>query len=494
VKVGIIVKQSISNLIISYAGIALGFLLTILLYPHILSPDEYGLTRVLFSASFISTQFAHLGFQNLVIRYFPVFKRAAPKNHGFLFWVCTIPIIGFLIFAGIYITADGIIIDYYSEQSPLFVDYYLWVLPLTLFILYYEILNNYLRSLRDSVTGSFAMEIIQRLITILLLGGYFFNWITFHLFIMLFVLSYMINPLIVAIQIARKGEWKLRPNLKLMRRPLLNGMANYGLFSMLGGLTTVIVWNVDILMLGSLAGLDQTAIYAIAFYMASVIAIPQRSINKIVSPLLADFIKNKEWKEVGSIYTKSSLNQLIPGIFIFGLIWINLDVVYHMMPDFYAAGRWVVFIIGIGKIIEMITGVNGLILINSKHYRVSFYTNLILIAVTIGANYVMIPLYGIEGAALASVLAILIYNGTKYIWVLIKMRLQPFTKKTVMVLLLGMASLSITQFFTFFDFFLLESIFNSVLFTTLFAGPVIYFSISEDLNITLKNLVDKWKG
>jgi len=281
--------------------------------------------------------------------------------------------------------------------------------------------------------------------------------------------------------------------MKLMRRPLLKGMANYGLFSMLGGLTTVIVWNVDILMLGSLAGLDQTAIYAIAFYMASVIAIPQRSINKIVSPLLADFIKNKEWDEVGSIYTKSSLNQLIPGIFIFGLIWINLDVVYQMMPDFYAAGRWVVFIVGIGKIIEMITGANGLILINSKHYRVSFYTNLILIAVTIGANYIMIPLYGIEGAALASVLAILVYNGTKYIWVLVKMGLQPFTKKTVVVTVLGTAALSITQLFTFFDYYLTEAVVNSLIFVTLFGGPVIYFSISEDLNIMLKNLVDKWR-
>jgi len=491
--VGIIVKQSISNLIISYTGIALGFLLTILLYPHILSPDEYGLTRVLFSASFISTQFAHLGFQNLVIRYFPVFKRVAPDNHGFLFWALTVPITGFLLFAGIYIAADGTIIAYYAEQSPLFVDYYLWVLPLTLFILYFEILNNYLRSLRDSVTGSFAMEIIQRLITIVLLGIYFFDWITFHLFIVFFVLSYLTNPLIVSIQIVRKGEWKLRPNRKLLRRPLIKGMAKYGLFSMLGGLTTVIVWNVDIIMLGSLAGLDQTAVYAIAFYMASVIAIPQRSINKIVSPLLADFIKNKEWDEVGSIYTKSSLNQLIPGIFIFGLIWINLDVVYHMMPEFYAAGRWVVFIVGIGKIIEMVTGANGLILINSRHYQVSFYTNLILVAVTIAANYIMIPIYGIEGAALASVLAILVYNSTKYFWVLIKMRLQPFTKKTVIVTLLGAVSLSITQLFTFFDFYLTEAIFNSVVFTVLFAGPIITLSISEDLNSMLKNLVDKWR-
>lgn len=261
---------------------------------------------------------------------------------------------------------------------------------------------------------------------------------------------------------------------------------------MLGGLTTVIVWNVDIIMLGSLAGLSQTGIYAIAFYMASVIAIPQRSITKIVSPLLADFIKNKEWKEIASIYTKSSLNQLIPGIFIFGLIWINLEVVYRMMPEVYSAGRWVVFIIGIGKIIEMGTGANGLILINSKHYRVSFYTNLVLVIITIGANYLLIPLYGIEGAAMASVLALTIYNSTKYLWVWATLGMQPFTEKTLYVILLGAIALVFTHFTNLFEFYLWNALLKTALFTLLFIVPVFYFSLSPDLNNMVKDIVKKW--
>jgi hypothetical protein len=73
------------------------------------------------------------------------------------------------------------------------------------------------------------------------------------------------------------------------------------------------------------------------------------------------------------------------------------------------------------------------------------------------------------------------------------MRLQPFTKKTVLVTVLGAAALSITQLFTFVDFYLTEAIVNSLIFVILFGGPVIYFSISEDLNIMLKDLVGKWK-
>ncbi len=485
---GIIVRQSISNTLISYVGIALGFVLTILMFPHILTADQYGLTRVLISASFISSQFAHLGFQNLVIRYYPFFKKAAPQKHGFLFWIITIPIIGFLLFSVIYLMASDTIIRYYSERSPLFVDYYLWVIPLTLFIIYFEVLNNYLRSLRDSTTGSFVNEVLQRFITILVLAIYFFGWIGFRSFITLFILSYISQPLIVGLQIWRKRELQLIPNFSIIRKKLVKGMASYSLYSMLGGLTTVIVWNVDIMMLGAMAGLDDTAVYSIAFYIVTVITVPQQSIHKIAAPLLSDFIKSKQWGEVESIYKKSSLNQLIPGLLIFGLIWLHLDKLYMILPDIYAAGLWVVFIVGIGKLTGMVCGLNGVILVNSKHYRVSFYTNIVLVVITIGANYLLIPKYGIEGAAMASALAIITYNGVKYFYVLIKMKLQPFSIKTLWVILLGTVTIYITHIWVDFSSIWLDIIIKTIIFPFTFMAPILYFKVSPDINELLESL------
>lgn len=201
---GIIVRQSITNSIITYIGIGLGFVLTILLYPHILDPAQYGLTRVLISASFICSQFAHLGVQKLVIRYYPFFRKADPENHGLLFWTIVIPLGGFLIFAVLYLVFNDALIDVYSDRSPLFVDYYLWVLPLTFYVLYYEVLNSYLRSLRDSTTGSLANEVFQRLLVIAILGLFFFELISFGQFVLLFVISYGSQPLLVAYKIWQK--------------------------------------------------------------------------------------------------------------------------------------------------------------------------------------------------------------------------------------------------------------------------------------------------
>ncbi len=486
---GVIVRQSISNTLITYTGIGLGFVLTIFLYPHILSPDEYGLTRVLISASYICSQFAHLGMHNLVMRYYPFFKKADPDRHGFLFWAITIPILGFLLFTLLFFLADDLLIRLYEERSTLFVEYYLWILPLTLFILYYEVLNSYLRSLRDSVTGSMSNEVTLRIVVIAVLGLYFLEWISFSQFITLFVLSYLTQPLTILTQIWRKGAFRLKPNLKLFRKPLFKGMLNYGLFSLFGGLTTVLVWNIDILMLGSIAGLDQTAIYAIAFYIGSVITVPQRAIEKIAAPLLSDFIKNKKWGEVESIYKKTSLNQLIPGLFIFGLIWIHIDTLFLLLPDVYAAGKWVVLIIGIGKLIEMGTGSNGIILINSKHYRVSFYTNIVLVVITIALNYVLIPRYGIEGAAIASAFALFVFNGVKCLFIKLKFGMQPFSIKTIVVAMLGGFVLILSGSLSLFDSLLLNTLLQTLFFVLLYLMPILYFKVSPDLNELIKGVI-----
>lgn len=490
---GIVIRQSIINAAITYLGIGLGFVLTIFLYPHILDPDQYGLTRVLISAALICSQFAHLGFHNLILRYFPFFKKVSPDGHGLLFWAFLVPLIGFLIFALLFFLLDDLLISVYSDRSPLFADFYFWVLPLTLFVLYFEVLNNYLRSLRDAVSGSFINEVLQRVLVIVLLLFYLFHALSFTQFIGLFVLSYGLQPIFLTMQIARQGGLDLKPRFGILRIPLLKGMAGYSLFSLLGGLTTVMVWNVDVLMLGAMTDLESTAVYAIAFYIGSVIAVPQRSVEKIAGPLISEFIKNKNWDAVAVIYKKTSLNQLIPGIFIFGLVWINLDLLFQFLPEVYSSGRWVVFIIGLAKLIEVGTGANGIILLNSRHYRVSFYSNVLLVILTIAANYLLIPLYGIEGAAVASAFAILIYNSVKSIYIFLRIGIQPFTRAALIALTIGFFLLYVLDMAGTWlgESVWIRAVVQTVLFTLLFAAPVLSFRLSKDLNDLFSKFIRK---
>ena len=60
---GIVTKQSIYNSIASYFGIVLGAVNTIVLFPNIFSPNQFGLTRVMMAAAILISTLCSIGFQ-----------------------------------------------------------------------------------------------------------------------------------------------------------------------------------------------------------------------------------------------------------------------------------------------------------------------------------------------------------------------------------------------------------------------------------------------
>ncbi|MEX2601045.1 MAG: oligosaccharide flippase family protein [Balneolaceae bacterium] len=485
---GIIARQSLFNAVWIYIGIALGAIATLILYPQILETDQYGLTRVLISASIIGAQFAHLGIRNSVIRFFPFFKNPANRHNGLLFLAITVPLIGFLIYAVIFWLFRDSLIGFYAEQSPLVVEFYLYILPITLFILYFEVFNSYLRSLQDSTTGSLVNEVLLRLLVILSLVIHWLEWISFETFILFFTLSYGLQPLLLIAVLWRMGELSLFPRLSFIKRRIARSMAAYGFYTLLGGLTTIITGNIDILMLSSMAGLSETGIYAIAFYIGSVITVPQHAIGKIATPLIAEHLQNNNMGEVQEIYQKSSLNQLITGIFIFALIWANVDSLMGILPETYQGGRWVVLFIGLGKLFDMATGTNGSIILTSKYYRFDLFTSLLLIVFTIATNLLLIPEYGMNGAALATMLSIFVYNLIKYFFVWARFSMQPFRASALWACLLGLAALFAALAVP--DLPVLADVtVRSLVILLLFALPVWRLRLSPELNRMVKNAI-----
>ena len=73
---GSIQKQAIQNTIISYLGVAIGFVNTLILQPKMLSPEELGLTRILYSTSVLIATLFPLGLNAFTIKFFPKFRNS----------------------------------------------------------------------------------------------------------------------------------------------------------------------------------------------------------------------------------------------------------------------------------------------------------------------------------------------------------------------------------------------------------------------------------
>jgi len=433
----------------------------------------------------IGAQFCQLGMKNVIIRYFPYFDQMKGSRYNLLFLSLIVPLLGFLVFSILFILFKNTFIYYFRDQSALFTTYYFYLLPLLLSVLFFEVLNNYIRALKDAVTGSFLNEIVVRSLTIILLGCFYFKLINFSYFIILFVLAYSVQPLYILFYLYSHGELSFSIPFRYSKRRFAKLISVYGMYSLLGGLSTMLVGNIDILMLSSMTNLKNTAVYFVAFAVTSVISVPQRSIIKIGFPVLADFLKEKKYPEIASMYKRTSIVQITFGSLIFIGIWANMHNLMYLLPTQYHGAKWIIITIGLAKLFDMSTGINGGIISNSKYYRFDLYINLFLVLLAVATNYLLIPIYGMMGAAIATAISIFTYNFVKFLFVWIKFSMQPFQWNAIAILIVAAVCLLLSFQIPYLLNFWIDVTVRSVTITALFISLILLF----DLSIDVKNLV-----
>ena len=194
------------------------------------------------------------------------------------------------------------------------------------------------------------------------------------------------------------------------------------------------------------------------------------------------------------MYKKSSLNQLILGGLVYILIWASIDNFYALQKEEYALGKFVFLFLGLSQIINMAFGVNGIIINVSKYYRFDTVTSVLLALFTIVTNLMLIPIFGITGAAMATALSILVFNFVRYKYVLKKMNIQPFSIKTLGVILILLIGFSVTFILPKIDNIYFDTIFNSAIILIVIVVPIIYFKLSEEINGFYSSIANRFKS
>src|SRR5699024_6393702 len=247
---------------------------------------------------------------------------------------------------------------YFKDESALLTSYYLLIIPLAFFTLFFAVLSNFIRVLYDLVASSFLQEVFVRVLIVLTLGAYVMGWICVNPFTWVFVLNYGVILALLFVFLFKNHSLSFHPDFSFLNKPLLKSMANYSLFGLLGGVASIAVAKIDIIMLGAMVGLKETGIYAIAFYIGNAIIMIRKTIYNISSPIIADAFKNNDFALITDIYRRSALDQLIGGGLLLCGVLANLHNFMALLPPEYAAGSVVIIIIGGAKLFDMSTGLN----------------------------------------------------------------------------------------------------------------------------------------
>ena len=516
---GIIAKQSIQGTIVTYLGVAVGFVTTFFVLTRFLSAEEIGLARVLIDAATLFIGLAQLGTSSSIIRFYPHFSesKAAHKDwhgqsagsnvsqtkeeHGFFFWTIIIPLIGFALFTAIYCACYTPLSKWFGDKSPLFVEYYYMVLPMAFFMLYQTIFETNANVRMHIVVPRAVRELITRIGLLIVYLLYAFECLDINDYVIALCVVYAVAMLCNMGYLFSLGEISLRPDMQFLRqnRSLIRQYVLYTGFLLISAVASVLAPTLSSFFITAEMGLSFTGIFAIATYIAVMVSIPYRSMTAIASPQLATAIKENNQHETAHLMQQVSSTLLLIGGMILCVIWINIDLIFYILPngETYASARQVVLMLGTSQLIIAVCSFTSSALNYSRFYAFSLLFSFILTALSILLNNLLIPYFGMNGAAISNLLAYSIYFLLIVLTVRFTLHTPTFTRQHLKIILLIIVIINLN--FLWLQHLPINNIWISSIVRTivLIGGACVVAwvkNLSPDINQQVRSIISKYKS
>lgn len=487
---GIIGKQTLKASIFSYLGVVLGFITVGILWPRLLEPEQIGLINFLIAVSALLAQFGSLGINSVSIRVFPDFRNADVKHNGFLFLALLYLCLGSVLILLYYLLFRERIIANNLEKSALVAQYAYFIVPFTLATLLFNLFDSLHKVLYNAVIGIFLKDFVFRVLNLVLIMVYAWVSFRFQLFLNIYFLLFSIPSLVIVLTLLRTRQFDLAPRTSFLNKELKRSIADVSLFGLMGGMGTIAISSIDKIMVNHFIDLKATGIYTIAFLFGTIITIPSKPLVKIATTVVAESWKKNDLETIRTIYSKSCLNQFIFAGLIFLLVWLNIDLVFQILPEEYASGKYVILFVSLAGIVEMATGLNGMIISASKLYRYQSVFIFFLMILVVITNWIFIPRYGITGAAIASLISTIVYNLVRAGFLYTKFRLQPFNYRFLIIGGALITSLIAGHLLQELNGWVLKTVLICLAILVLYVAPIWLLKLSADLNEMVRNSIE----
>lgn len=479
---GIVINQSFKNTINTYLGFGIGGINVLFLYTNFVSDTYYGVIAFILSSANIMMPLMAFGVHNTIIKFYSTYKTKNALNSFltlmlFLPLLITIPVglIGYFFY--------DIIGGWLASKNEIVKDYVWHIFISGLVMAYFEVFFAWSKTQMQTVFGNFMKEVFHRVGIMILLFMVYFKIITVDTLIDGVVLVYILRMLIMKLYAFSVRK----PVLKFTKISNFNAVIKYSSLIIIAGSIATLILDIDKVMLGKLMpNIEQVAYYSVAVFIGAVIAVPQRAMQQILMPLTAKLLNDKDKQGLKKLYERSSLTLFTISGFMFLLIVLNINELYFIIPSEFSNGIYVVFLISAAKLYDNLLGNNNAILFNSDYYRMVLFFGVILTILTMLLNLVFIPKFGINGAGIATFMAIAVYNSIKIYFVKLKFNMLPFSKQTLKILGLIICCVVVFYFWEFPFHPIINIALKSALIGLVYVFAIYKMNVSEDISNIIK--------
>ncbi len=495
---GVVRRQSVVSTIFIFAGFLIGAVNIFFFYGNekYFTHDQFGLTRLLPDVAMIFSASCTLGGAIALVKFYPFYNSYLTKEKNDLPVIgLYASVIGCILFALVLPFTKDFFIRKFSAKSALFTDYFDLLYPYVIGMAFFTYFEACHWAIRQSILPNVLRELVFRLCSLVLILLMVFNVIDFDKFILLYALLYPFMSVIMLINLLKNNFFGFKVSFSTVSKRLGKKVIQFTAFIFAGSLLHIAATAISIIVLASQGknGLGDVAFFTIATYLVTIMDIPIRSMSGIAASVIAQAWKDKDLKRIDDLYSKTALTLLIAGLFILGLVLLNANNIAAYLGKNYDGIYYVIFVLGVSKLIDLGAGLNAQILLSSKYWRIDFYTQLVLVVLMFVLNYYLVKSYGRMGAAYANLISFTVYNVLRFIYIKHLFKLQPFSIKNLYAFILGCVCFLIIWIIPFIGNIYIDSVIKTVLFSILFIVTFYKLSISADVNRAIDVYFEKGK-
>ncbi len=409
----------------SFLGKGLFFLSQVII-ARCLGLECFGLYALGFTLVKICEIFARLGLNNGGMRFVSIYKDSNPaKLKAAVISATGISLLnGILIGAILYFLSANISTSIFHKpelQKPL----QLFALGMP-FIASMTVVSSLLRGFHTMKYTVYMRDVIQPVGNIILIICFYLAGFELPGVISAFILSHLAALIIGFFYLN-----KLFPNFKARGIKANYEIKELILYSIpllfVGFLHYLLLWT-GTLMLGLLGSVKDVGIYRAASQLPSLMTIFLVATNSIYAPLAANLYQNGQMQRLSSIFKTTTrwVTYVTIPIFIF-LVFSSKEVMMIFGKQYVENGFIVLIILSFGQIVNCITGGVGWTLNMTGRQNLELINCLAMFTLNIILNLILIPQYGVIGAAVASGLSIIIINLVRVIIVKSCYGMHPFS-------------------------------------------------------------------
>ncbi len=414
-------KPSIFKYLLSQGGVSflfriIGMLLgftNIWLISHYYSAETYGIFSLVQTVILILLMVFTLGVQNILI--IEISKESFKENNVPEYFL------GKIMKLILLISVLPVSVLFFGSEilSSLFNNFALTkhfeILALALpFLLLHEVVLYYFIALKKFIRFGFFMFFLPSILFTIFLFSFKHLLKDSYYITVLFCLSFVITFI---------AEFSIvffrRPHLLLSSLQLKSyvKILKTSVPMMFSGLMVLLLNWTDILMLGIMTNEREVGIYNAAFKIGFLVLIVTATMNVIIVPKISEFYQKEDLKELKKIINRTT--QLVV-ILTFPIVLFLFVFGKYLLAQFgadFTEGYTVLLLITVSAFFSSLCGNVDQILNLTNNQNILLRINIVCVLLNIVLNYVFIGLYGIEGAAIASLIATVFLNATCVVFI-----------------------------------------------------------------------------